>query len=339
MAVGLKAGTLHVDHYLALLPRGEEDTSPERAAPPRAKPAATPPPPPSTQSGAAPGGAAPAASPAFVIPGPPIRATVSVGQLFFDRLYAENVNGNVGVTAQGVTVKPLTMKLADGAATATGWLRTDRPQIAYSVEAQGADLDAEKLLAIVAPRLEGRVAGRGETAVSFAGVGVDEESLNRNLRGKGSFRVRDGRLSEMPILNALASVTQVSQLSDVRFFQFDAAWEIAQGNVQISQANVVGSLQKIQAKGRVGFDSSVDLAFNLWVGGELAARLRDKRIVKYLVVGPDKYLSLPVPIGMSGTLSKPRPSLKLPVDAILDIGINQGLKALDEYLQRRNRDE
>jgi hypothetical protein len=40
---------------------------------------------------------------------------------------------------------------------------------------------------------------------------------------------------------------------------------------------------------------------------------------------------------MGGTFSKPRPTLNLPLESVLDIGIGQGLKALQKYEDPRDK--
>lgn len=323
MDVSLKAPTLHLDTYLALLPSG---TSADKEKGPSKTPG-----PPRRAAGEAAG---------FAIPGPPVRASIDVGEFFFDRVYARTVKGQVGVTSPGVRIDQLTMQLVDGAATATGWLRTDQAGLPYSANIQGQGMAVAPLLTMIKPGLGEKISGTGSCTINVTGRGFDKAAVRQNLRCQGAFRIRDGELQRVPILNALASVTGVNTLAEViRFFQFEGKWTVERGVVTIPELFLIGRLQKIRTKGTVDFDQNVDLTFDLWLGGELKDRLRDKRIVKYLVTESDRFLRLPVPIGMGGTLSKPRPSLKLPTDAILDIGIEQGMKALEEYLQKRNREK
>jgi hypothetical protein len=280
----------------------------------------------------------PSRPPQFAIPGPPVKATVSIGRLYHQRLNAESVAANLGVTSQGITVRSLTARVEGGVTTVTGWLRTDVPGMACQGRVLTAGADVARVLGAIKPDLAKKISGRGSANIELSTVGFDRASLRRGLSSKGAFRVLNGELHEIPILNALANVTKVKYLSDVQFFQFDGQWRLANGVVNVDEASVVGRLQKIRAKGTVDFDQNVNLAFDLWLGGELKERLRDEKIAKYLVTEADRYLRLPVPIGMTGTLSKPRPSLKLPVDAILDIGVEKGLNLLDEYLKRKQEE-
>jgi hypothetical protein len=135
----------------------------------------------------------------------------------------------------------------------------------------------------------------------------------------------------------LAGITRVDSLADIRFFQLDGQWTLANGVVDIPNVFLVGRVQKLRAKGKVGFDQKIDLTFDLWLGGELKDRLGGKGLARYLKEESDKFLRLPVPIGMGGTLSKPRPTLNLPLESVLDIGIEQGLKALQRYEDRRDK--
>jgi hypothetical protein len=161
--------------------------------------------------------------------------------------------------------------------------------------------------------------------------------LQRDLRSSGTVQILNGEIKEFPILNGLADITKVESLSDMPFFQFDGQWKIENGIVDIPSAFLTGRLQKVRAKGQVGFDEKINLTFDLWLGGELKNRLGGSNIVRYLKEESDKFLRLPVPIGMGGTLSKPRPTLVLPLESVLDIGVEQGLKALQKYEERREK--
>lgn len=322
MNVTFNGPTLHVDPYLAMFSGGKGE--PGKSAAPKAS---------------GPSGAAPAKAQGgggrIVIPGPPILAKVGLGKFFYDRVQMESVGSLIAVTSQGVTVKSLTARLADGAASATGWLRTDVPGMTYSATIGGKGLSVGPLLGMISSGADKKLTGKGTTSLVISGRGFDEASIRRDLRGQGTLRITDGEMKDLPILSALAGVTKVGQLADIRFFTFDATWQLAQGVVQIADASAVGQLQKIRAKGQIDFDQKVDLTFDLWLGGELADRLSNKNILKYLKQESDRFLRLPVPIGMGGTLSKPRPTLSLPLDSVLDIGIEQGLKALRDREDRR----
>lgn len=310
--LSLKAPSLHLDHFLAMIPQAPKASAVSVA-----------------------GGGGGAATPAGAqtgtpLPVPPINASISVGQFEFDRYSAQNLIGRVGVTSQGVTVHNLKGNLADGTATATGWLRTDTPKMAYDAKIFGSDMDMRNFLAMFFPGMVDKLSGRGTTNVTIAGMGFDGKSFDENFRLGSAFSIANGRWHQTAILNALAQVTRVPSLADLRFFRIDGQLQISKGVVDLKELMLVGALQKLRTKGTIGFDGKVDLRFDLWLGGELAARINDRPIFKYLKVESDKYLRLPIPIGMGGTLNRPLPSLKLPTDAIIDIGLD----ALDKYLRK-----
>jgi len=325
ITVTLNAPTLHADPYLAIAAAASKKEKSE--AP---KPAPT-----VVSSPAPPSGGGKSAS---VAPIPPILATVGIGKFYFDRLLVENIASTIRLTSQGVTtVKPLSARLFGGSATVNGSMRTDKSDMPYSARVHGENVDVASLLAYLSPGSEKKLTGKGTTTLDVAGHGFDPASLRRDLLSSGSLQLTDGQMKEIPILSALASITGVESLSDVRFFRVDAQWNLAKGVIDIPNAFLVGKLQKIRAKGKVDFDQKVDLTFDLWLGGELQDRLRGQKYFKYLVMGTDKFLRLPFPVGMGGTLSKPRPTLKLPVESILDIGIEQGLKLLREGEGKRKQ--
>jgi len=325
MYVSLKSPTLHGDPYLAILSavRSRSDKS-------------------KTQNPTIPGKVS--TRPANAVGGhtsgfavPPTQASIDIGKFYLRRLFMEKVAGTIDVTAEGVTVKSLTARLLDGSATATAWIRSDKNDMPYAGKVRGENLNVTSLLALVSPGAERKLTGKGRTTFEFSGRGFDNVSLRRDLHSSGSLQMRDGEMKEIPILNALASITRVETLADIRFFQIDGQWQMDGGVIRIPNALLVGKLQKLRARGQVDFDQKIDLVFDLWLGGELKDRLRDEKFLRYLVTESDRFLRLPVPIGMGGTLSKPRPTLNLPVKSIFDIGVEQGLKALQKYEEKRRK--
>jgi len=325
MLVSINAPTLHVDPYLAIASaissKGEKAGAPK---PSPALPSAKPP-------GAK--GAGAASSGAF----PPTQLSLGIGQLYYDRLHMANVAGTVDVTAQGVWIHPLAARLVDGVATATAQLRTDSPDMPFNGTVRAQNLNVASLMGLISPGSETKIAGTGRTTFQFSGRGFDSASLQRDLRSSGTLQMVNGQVKEIPILTELAGITRVDSLADLRFFQLDGQWTLANGVVDIPNVFLVGRVQKLRAKGTVGFDQKIDLTFDLWLGGELKDRLGGKGIARYLKEESDKFLRLPVPIGMGGTFSKPRPTLNLPLESVLDIGIGQGLKALQKYEERRDK--
>jgi hypothetical protein len=322
--VAVRAPTLHLDPYMAIV--SAVSSKADKGGTP--KPAAAA----SSAQAAAKSGSGGGASASSV---PPIQASIGIGKLYCDRLYVENILGTADVTAQGVTVKPLTARLVDGAATATAWIRTDTANMPYAGRIRGEKLNVASLLALVSPGSERKLAGTGKTTFEFSGRGFDGASLRRDLHSSGTLQIVNGEMKEIPILSELAGITRVDSLADIRFFQLDGQWKLDNGVIDIPNAFLVGNLQKLRAKGQIGFDEKINLTFDLWLGGELKNRLGGNKILRYLKEESDRFLRLPIPIGMGGTLSKPRPTLNLPLESVLDIGIEQGLKALKKYEDMR----
>lgn len=318
MQVVVKAPTLHLDTYVAMLAaskRVKEKGEKKVAGPGSPKPRKT--------------------RVSFTIPGPPVSANIQVGKFIYDRWRVDELSVNSYLTSQGITIRSAQGRMFDGNVSAKGWFRTDVPGTAYAASVSGDNITVAQLLYAIKPRLEGKLSGKGKTQFQFSGRGLDSTSFRKALKGTGTLHIVDGEWKETPILSALAHVTKLQFLSAINFFTLDANWQIGDGTITIPQAMVVGRLHKLRIRGTVDFDQNIDLTFDLWLGGELKERLRDKEIFRYLLTESDRFLRLPVPVGMSGTLSKPLPSLTLPVNAMFNILLERGFDLLDKGLNRR----
>ncbi len=230
------------------------------------------------------------------------------------------IAGNEG----GLKLSKMTFGLGDGNITGESVLlnsaESDKPPVEW-VNIEGADLDIDHLLATVAPEKRGYLLGTAAFATTGFLRGDKQQRDQAPAGGELVTRVTDGEILNVPIVNAIAQATQLQELRKVIFQRFDSHYVARRDGIHLDRFIIVGKPQKIQASGKVGWDQSVDIPIQLALGGKLKKEVQDRSYSKYLREDSDGYLKYPTPLGVGGTLTKPKVKLTFPTQSFLDIGI------------------
>ncbi|HUT24533.1 MAG TPA: AsmA-like C-terminal region-containing protein [Sumerlaeia bacterium] len=249
-------------------------------------------------------------------------------------LTAENLETDVVVAGPVVTLENFQARLAGGAIACPA-LSIDRSAgpkpLIRCRDLKGEKLDVAALVANLAPDRAGQIEGTGECDATGSAGGVPKDRTLASLRGSFRCRVRDGRLSGIPLTRELAAVTRIPELADIVFLRFDTEITAAEQSIIVQGADIEGPQQKIRLQGQIDHDENLDLAMTLALGGKLKERILEEKYARYLKTDAGGYLAFPTPLGVSGTLSKPKITLKFPSDSVLDLGTS----ILEEELKKR----
>ncbi|MBI4607182.1 MAG: hypothetical protein HY721_34900 [Planctomycetes bacterium] len=215
-------------------------------------------------------------------------------------------------------------------------LRGPAPAYRGEVRLEGvaANWEMTPLLAYAAPFLsledrEAELQGRLDGRLEIAGQGLDRESLERNLRGKGSLRIAEGNLLGSRVLGEAARLLGAG-FGEVLFAELGSDFEIGSGKVETSRAFLRaregGKLRNLGLAGHVRLDRRVDFGVDL---GALEETVGDKRLKRILGAAAKVLGEKGFPLRLKGTLSAPELALE-PSLGGLDL---QGLEGLEEILK------
>jgi hypothetical protein len=147
--------------------------------------------------------------------------------------------------------------------------------------------------------------------IAIAAAGLPGMAAVNTLQGALSGTVEEGRILETPAIqalrNALGIVSQTAG-SDLKFKALAYSATIADGRLQLSNMGGEVDEMAISAKGSVGFDRSVDLDLLLLVASQYIKP--GTVLATFSRYARDAQGRLPVKVGMSGTLSAPKFSIK-----------------------------
>lgn len=207
----------------------------------------------------------------------------------------------------------------------------------YSYTLSGAvdSLYAEEIINAFFPEYKDTVYGIVSTNLRFGGKGTLPESIKRNLAGNVDFSIRDGKITNVPMLNNLAAILNTRELETIH---------VRNGNGTVSMRDGLAKLNSIiksddvqmDPKGDINLvDESLDLAFDLRLSPRLKGKAMSSSYSEYL---SDEAGWGMIPVKCPGTFSQPRcgPDLAKAGKRVIEKEVG---KQIDRLLKKKEGEE
>lgn len=255
--------------------------------------------------------AAPAATPttpdgaAAAVPGLPLQAsgTLRIDEALWKGLTIREFVAEYALRDNQLTVGRMTGRAAGGSFSNTARVDLRTPELSYDTTLSLQGVQADTLIAALAPQATGTLFGVMTVQSSLNGRGTSWETISRTLSGEGTLTLNDGRLVSPALVQGLASVLQIADLRDIAFTDFRSRMRMVNGQAQVD-STLLGRQFKLYPKGTLGLDGSLNLTVDARLSPELAARIDQRgRITRHLLDG-DGWTQVPLLLG--GTLQSPK---------------------------------
>jgi hypothetical protein len=208
-----------------------------------------------------------------------------------------------------------------------------KPGYRYSMSGNADSFHIEEFINAFFPKAKNTVYGLLTSKFKLNGSGTLPENMKKNLVADGNFKIIDGKISNAEIARELSLLVNVSELETIEFDKAEGTVTIRKG---IASLNSIFSSDKIKMdpKGNIGLDETLDLAFDLKLSPRLTDKAITSKIGKYLK-DEGGWSSLPVLV--TGTFSDPKygPDLAKVGQKVIEKKVN---KLLDKLL-KKGRDE
>jgi uncharacterized protein involved in outer membrane biogenesis len=208
----------------------------------------------------------------------------------------------------------------------------------YSTVLKMEDIPVENLADAFFPFLRGHVKGKIFSEADLKSESPDPKQLVSHLNGSIRIQGKNGELQDIPILDALVTLTQIKGLEILKFWKADGDLNFKNGTLHINFMDYIGELQKLGISGIVDLSSSpqnppIDLQLRLAVGPALIKGL--SKYLKYVTLtDEDGYVHFPRVIAMKGSFNHPKTTVKF--NHLLDA---LKVKALDRWREKKAKDE
>jgi uncharacterized protein involved in outer membrane biogenesis len=236
---------------------------------------------------------------------------VNIKKMTYKDIALSDVYGDINLAQSKLDFPTVTMKINNAPANAKGYVNMNVPGWEYYINSNLENLNVKPLVDSFSPEYKDQITGTASFKMDIKGQGTLPENLQKNLKGTIAGNLKDGKFSGIPILSKLGEATKIKELEVLRFFEGVVNLDISEGKINIKDMYFKGQLQKLGFKGWFGLDEKIDLMLQVGLAAPLSNVLKELRYISDMVVDSDGYTELPVPVGMSGTFSNPKPSFKI----------------------------
>lgn len=242
-----------------------------------------------------------------------------VGNLKYDKVDYNNINGTLQLQNETVALKNVQMEALDGTIGLNGSYSTrenkKKPAISLAYDVQNLDVQKTFLAFNTVQKLMpiGKfIAGKLTSKMTLKGnLGGDMMPDLSTLTGEGTLFLIQGFLSKFQPMEKLASSLNISQLQQISIKDIKNYFEFANGKVLVKPFNVKVKDIDMEVGGMHGLDQSLDYVLNLKVPRALLGEKANQLVNNLASQASSK--GVPVKLGdvvnlkvnMGGTITNP----------------------------------
>lgn len=261
---------------------------------------------------------------------PTMQAHLRVGEGRLQEMPYHNLRGQISWSPERLEVKDMAFEALGGSFTGNGtWKKENAQWSRFTLDPVIQGMDLKVLLPHLSPELADGFEGRLDLNATLKGWGENWDTIKKTLGGKGKTEVKNGvfkdinlirrvlsRVTGLPGVGNLISSTlsprygAIFKRLDTPYDTLGASFQVEDGRIRTSDLLLKAKDYSVQAKGWIGFDSSMGWNATLFLSPPFTKELmRNHKNIRFLV---DKKGRLIVPFRLSGPLPKlePKPDIK-----------------------------
>ena len=259
-----------------------------------------------------------------------IKARFAAGEVKYNNVMISEMNSEIQYFEDNLLIDKLQFGFGEGRVDIKGKINfsEDDPVFDGKTDIQKAGL--AEIVQILSPDFKGTINGKVSGNAVIAGKGSKWEKIKDELKGKGSITAENISLSNIKIMDQVASFLGVDELKKVEFRDGNMNFVIEGGKVKYDDCNLRGDTVKVKSDGKIAFDKSLNCDIEISLSPELSAKVIRKHEFSSLFQDDKGWIT--VPITLKGTTDSPRPGLSS--KAVNKKVIEKGTDMLNNELQK-----
>jgi AsmA protein len=269
-----------------------------------------------------------------------VRGSLAVSEAKAMNLKLQDAKARLDVQNGEAQLHDVSAKLYGGtlAGNVTAGLLEAGPPYALAANVHGVDFNG--LASDFSKDLKGLIHGTLETTLDVKGRGLDTEGLRKNLTGKASLALRNGKLTSFGFLKQLAEALAAAGgrgigKDETPFDSLSGTFAIAGGRAATQDLKLVSPDLGINGKGSVGLDLTIAMDVGVVLSQAASADLIARTAKLQALANGKGELALELRVG--GTLQKP--SIGLDPNMLRRVAEDtlkkKGSDLLRQYLDRK----
>lgn len=276
-----------------------------------------------------------------------ISLNVKAGQVTYDKVNYNNINGNLSLKDETVKFKDVSAEALDGSILINGSYSTrtnkTKPDIGLGytikdVDVQKAFLSYNTIKAIMP--IGKFLSGKLNSELTMTGnLGSDMMPVLNSLTGKGNLLLIEGVLKKFAPLEKIATLLQVDRLKSISVKDIKNYFEFTNGKVLVKPFNVKVEDIDMQIGGTHGFDQSIDYIIAMKLprnylgsqGNNLINGLVTQASSKGIPIKLGDMIDLNIKVG--GTLSNP--AIKIDLEQVVGNAVEELKQQAEEFVKEK----
>ena len=227
---------------------------------------------------------------------------VDIRRMIFKGITVQNMKAHYSFRDNVFTLASLTGSSLSGSFMVQGRADLSKRGAAYSMNAETNGVKLEEITAAFAAKAKENLFGALFARAEVSGAGSAAASIKRNLKGKGSFSVKNGKIRNAKISEGLLAILGLQNLKEIPMEKAEGSFTI--GSEAINLRSVIASRDLIvNETGIIGLDQRLNMSLLVKVSDALSPKIVSQSGIAQFLSGEKGWTTVPLRLG--GTISKP----------------------------------
>lgn len=227
---------------------------------------------------------------------------VAISKLLVKGITLENLKAHYVFRNNVFTLASLTGNTLSGGFSVKSTVDLSKKGTVYSMNAGTDGIKLEDVAAVFAPKAKGIIFGGLSARADISGAGTVGETIKRNLKGKGTFNVRNGEIKNAPISNGLLAILGLQSLKEIPIEKAEGAFTISGGVTDLK--SIISSKDLvIDETGTIGLDQRLNMGVVVKVSDRLSPKLLAQSGISQFLSEEKGWTA--IPLKLTGTIAKP----------------------------------
>nr|MBF0222055.1 AsmA family protein [Desulfobulbaceae bacterium] len=240
-------------------------------------------------------------------PGLSVDGTVSVANSMYKKLAIKDFFLKFALKDGLLTVNDLKAKTAGGSVDSSMKVDLTKPDLVYDGKLTAQALNVTTVGNGLGQEFAKMVSGTLASSISFAGSGMDADTIKKALTANVEYSLLNGQISNTQITDSIASLLKVPELKTIAFSDFSGALELLKGGTVQINTGLKGNDLSASTKGTFDLDGNLNLPVNVTLPKELMAKIDSGGQLGKLLAAEDGSFNLT--LNVLGNYLNPKVSL------------------------------
>ncbi|MEJ2696014.1 MAG: AsmA family protein [Candidatus Sulfobium sp.] len=227
---------------------------------------------------------------------------VAIARMLYKGITVRNLKAHYTFHNNIFTIDPLTGDTLSGSFRARSAVDLSKKGMAYTMNAGTDGVKLEEITAAFAPKAKGILFGSLSARADISGAGSASETIKRNLKGKGSFSVKNGEIKNAPIADGLLALLGLRSLKEIPIEKAAGTFNISGGVINLTSV-IAGKDLAIDETGTVGMDQRLDMGILVKVSDKLSPKLLGQSGISQFLSEEKGWTE--IPLKLTGTVARP----------------------------------